>query len=181
MSRPGIDKPAERLTREKQFWARVPIGAIFTITLCCMYCVCTRQDAQKRVLLMINTLSVYYTLPVYCWHNKSQACINRLTALCVYDPTSLRRLYSFPVLLFFGPFGTWKSRVPLKTRKCCAGQLKCKSLRAMHWKWYPFSAEAQWNLILLSSSTIRHIFTSDGCTDEKHYWTAQKWERELIR
>ena len=25
-----MDKPAERLTREKQFWVRVPIGAIFT-------------------------------------------------------------------------------------------------------------------------------------------------------
>ena len=27
-----MDKPAERLTREKQFWVRVPIGAIFTTT-----------------------------------------------------------------------------------------------------------------------------------------------------
>ena len=32
MSRPGMDKPAERLTREKQFWVRVPIGAIFITT-----------------------------------------------------------------------------------------------------------------------------------------------------
>ena len=30
VSRPGMDNPAERLTREKQFRVRVPIGAIFT-------------------------------------------------------------------------------------------------------------------------------------------------------
>ena len=29
-SRPGLDKPAERLTRKKQFRVRGPIGAIFT-------------------------------------------------------------------------------------------------------------------------------------------------------
>ena len=28
-----MDKPAERLTREKQFRVRVPIGAIFTTTI----------------------------------------------------------------------------------------------------------------------------------------------------
>ena len=30
MSRPGLDKPAEHLTRESKFRVRVPIGAIFT-------------------------------------------------------------------------------------------------------------------------------------------------------
>ena len=30
MSRPGMDKPAKRLTQERKFRIRLPIGAIFT-------------------------------------------------------------------------------------------------------------------------------------------------------
>ena len=37
MSRPGMDKPAKRLTRELKFRVRVPIGSNFTTTLSYRY------------------------------------------------------------------------------------------------------------------------------------------------
>ena len=56
MSRPAMDKPAKRLTREWKFRVRVPIGAIFTTTLYVMLIMSYFAQLNLRVLLLFEHL-----------------------------------------------------------------------------------------------------------------------------
>ena len=55
VSRQEMDKPAERLTRVKQFRVRVPIGAIFTTTI----------DYSHYTIFEKNLRTTLYVLVLY--------------------------------------------------------------------------------------------------------------------
>ena len=72
MSRPGMDKPAKRLTRECKFRVRVPIGAIFTTTICTesalvkiilfncdRTCTSTIQCSSKNLVIHFNSFRLF--------------------------------------------------------------------------------------------------------------------------